>query len=352
MRDGHHVHSGSRFLAAVLSGLLATSAMAPYAFAQPAPSTADAGKSMTAKEKRTAAGTHYNAGKTKLDAKDYAGALVEFQAANQLIPSPQAQEKIALCYDGMNDIPQAIAAYEKFIEQAKDKKKLTQDVDAARARIEALRKAPIPVKISSEPGSASVEVDGEAQMGVTPLEVKLTPGEHRIKVSAPGFEPMEKTVDVKGGEAAPDMAFALTQADAPPPPAVVPPPAAPVQQPAPVTADTGANERSNLPAYITLGVAGASAIVGTVFGIKALGDKSTFNDAPSTDKADDAERNALVADMAFGVALTLGVTGTVLLLSNKGEPEQAAAKARDQKTMRVTPFVGPTGGGAAATWRF
>ncbi|OQB07200.1 MAG: hypothetical protein BWY17_05333 [Deltaproteobacteria bacterium ADurb.Bin207] len=93
--------------------------------------------------------------------------------------------------------------------------------------------------------------------------------------------------------------------------------------------------------------------MGTIFGIKALSNKSDFNDTPTTELADDAERNALISDMTFGVAITLGVTGTVLLLSNDSSgQEQAAKDARSQKTMRLTPFVGPSGGGAAATWRF
>ena len=44
--------------------------------------------------------------------------------------------------------------------------------------------------------------------------------------------------------------------------------------------------------------------------------------------ADDTERNALIADMAFGVAITLGVTGVVLLTS---DDSAAAASAKLEK---------------------
>ncbi len=343
MRDRNHVHPGGRVLAAVLSGLLATSAMAPYAFAQPKGAAAAAEK-----QKRDTARGHYEAGRTKLDAKDYAGALPEFQAANALIPSPQAQEKIALCYDGMNDVPNAIKAYELFIEQAKDSEKLKAEVEAAKGRIEALKNAPVTVSLVSDPPSAQVEIDGQAQMGATPLDVKLTPGTHKVKVTAEGFDPVEKDIEVKTGEEKRTISFSLPQTAEAVAAALPPPAAQPDQGAAPA-----AQPRSNLPAYITLGVAGASAIVGTVFGVKALSNKSDFNDNPTTETADDAERNALISDMAFGVAVTLGVTGTVLLLSNSSTgQEQAAKDARSQKTMQLTPFVGPTGGGAAATWRF
>ena len=109
---------------------------------------------------------------------------------------------------------------------------------------------------------------------------------------------------------------------------------------------------SNVPAYVTLGVAGAGIIVGTIFGIKALGDKSDFNSNPTSSKADDAERNALIADMAFGVAVTLGVTGTVLLLSNKGSSAPKTGLIPRLNSMQLTPVAGPHGGGAAAVWHF
>ncbi len=185
-----------RFLTAVLSGLLATSAMAPSAFAQPTEAADEAGQKTTEKEKSDKARAHYDAGKTKYAATDYAGALVEFQSADDLIPSYQAKEKIALCYDGMNDVPNAIRAYELFIEAATDKPKAEESVSKARQRIEELKKMPVAVKVSSEPASATIEVDGNAQPGVTPAELKLTPGLHRIKVTAPGYNPMEKEVEV------------------------------------------------------------------------------------------------------------------------------------------------------------
>ena len=71
-----------------------------------------------------------------------------------------------------------------------------------------------------------------------------------------------------------------------------------------------------MPAYVTLGIAGAAGVVGSIFGVKALSSKSDFDNTPTTKLADDTERNALIADMAFGGAITLGVTGVVLLTSD------------------------------------
>ena len=52
--------------------------------------------------------------------------------------------------------------------------------------------------------------------------------------------------------------------------------------------------RSNVPAYVTLGLAGAGVVVGAVFGGLALQSKSNFNKNPTTDNADTTDRNALI----------------------------------------------------------
>jgi hypothetical protein len=117
---------------------------------------------------------------------------------------------------------------------------------------------------------------------------------------------------------------------------------------------------------VLLGVAGAGAVVGTIFGVKALQDKKDFTDGEKTnDKADSVERNALIADMAFGAAVTLGVTGAVLLLSNGGSdksaseaPQRTTAKKGPLPTIgknsdvRLAPMVGMHGGGVQAILKF
>jgi hypothetical protein len=128
----------------------------------------------------------------------------------------------------------------------------------------------------------------------------------------------------------------------PPPPEEAPPPPPP--------------PRSKVPAYVTLGLAGAGAIVGTIFGAQALSAKSEFESTPTTELADKADRNALIADMSYAVAITFGVTGAVLLFSKDTPEEPKAASTQTTKTAPrrafVTPYVGPTGGGAAAHFTF
>jgi hypothetical protein len=95
-------------------------------------------------------------------------------------------------------------------------------------------------------------------------------------------------------------------------------------------------------------------VVGTIFGVMALSKKSDYDDDPTAETADAVERNALISDMAFGVAITLGVTGIVLLTSSDGQAEAAGLKRHqaNRASLQLAPYVSPTGGGAAARLTF
>jgi hypothetical protein len=128
-------------------------------------------------------------------------------------------------------------------------------------------------------------------------------------------------------------------------PVVVPPPPPP--------------KRSKTPAYITGGLAIASAGIGTFFGLQALKAQSDFKANPTLTGANSGENKALIADMAFGVAVTLGVTSVVLLTAKNEAPAAAPTEApkpqasnRGGITVHPVPVLYPSGGGAGAVVRF
>jgi hypothetical protein len=306
---------------------------------------------MSEAQRKVMARKHYEAGVKLLGNNDYAAALTEFQTANELIPSPAANNKIGICQDKLGHISEAIAAYEKFVAEA-PADKMAEQIAEARKRLDALKATPVAVNASSDPTGATIWIDGAPNQAVSPTELKLAPGKHKIRMASPGYDPSEIEVEVKAGEKAADLKLTLSLTPPPPPPP--PMPVASTPPPPPPPPPVVAPKKNNMPAYITLGVAGAGAVVGTIFGLKALSNKSDFNDKPTSSGADDTERNALIADMAFGVALTLGVTGTVLLLSGNKTTETSAPKAADanQSTMRLSPYVSHSGGGASAVFSF
>ena len=350
----------ARVAVGLLAGLATVGALEGAAYAGDAPSPApkaatkpavDKAATPAAKppDKKTAdaARKAFAEGQKAFGAGDYVAAQAAFTKANDLIPSPQASYWIAKCVDGQNKTEEAIASYEALLADPNVSKIGDEKLADSKTRLEALKATLVgEVAVDTNPMLASITVDGVAQPGEAPMTLKLTPGKHRVTVSAKGYLPKDLDLDVKGGD---KLKQSVVLEKEPPPvvaAAVVAPP--PEQPPPPPPKE----ERSMVPAYVTLGIAGAGAIVGTIFGIQALNAKNDFNKTPTTELADKAERDALICDMAFGVAITLGVTGVVLLTSDD-EPA-AAAKAAPPKAARleVAPYVGKKSGGASARLTF
>jgi hypothetical protein len=322
----------------------------PTSVAKPVAAKADPKPKAPDKKTKDAARKAYGEGEKAYAAGDYAAAYAGFSKANELIPSSQAAYWAAKALDGQGKAEEAISAYERLLVDPDFGKLGDEKTADARARMAELKgKLVGEISVVTAPAGATVLVDGTPQTGETPLTVKLPPGPHKLSVTAPGFDPKDVELDVKGGEKS-EQKLELV-AKAPPPP---PPPEPVVEAPAPPPPPPPPPPRSKVPAYITLGIAGAGAVVGTIFGIKALGSKSDFDKTPTGGSADDTERNALIADMAFGVAITLGVTGIVLLTSEDSTAPAAASlhKLPKRAKLVVAPYATPRGGGAGAQYTF
>jgi PEGA domain len=329
-----------------------TLAQAPMAWAQP--------PAAISKTDLAAAKKHYGDGEKKYKAGDYAGALADFKEANEIKSTPHAERYLGLCEDNLGHYQAALDWYDKFLAHVPDK--LASQGDDLRKREAEIKAMPGKLHVDSTPTGAVVTIDDKTQSGPTPLDVDLAPGTHVVKVTAPGRLPGSKPVDV---------AFASAQSvslelDPEPVAAPPPPPVAAVAPAAPATPLVPAPPpppRSMVPAIVTGGLAIAAAGVGTVFGIMALNDKSEFDKNPTTQTADNGDTHALIADMAFGVAVTFGVTSAVLLLTKDesattssathgATTARAAAEKKTAVTFTPTPIVTPHSGGAGFVLRF
>jgi hypothetical protein len=302
----------------------------------------------------------YKSGETKFKAGDYAGALVDFQAVDSLKPTPQAARFVGLCQDKLGHYPEALAAYERFL--ANVPPKLAKEGDEIHKRVDEIKGMPGKVRIETSPPGAAVAIDGKPQAQPTPLDVDLPAGKHTVHVSAEGREPQDREVEAVAASHT-DLSLQLAPSAplAPPPPpadvAAAPPPPPPSAPPPPPP-----EAHSKLPAFITGGLAIVGAGIGTAFGVVALNDQSKFNKTPTNSTADTGENHALICDMAFGVAITLGVTSAVLFLTNDEAPAKtgvtshpvkvAAPKKKSSVTLIPSPIVTPHGAGAGALLRF
>lgn len=325
---------GMRAASAAMIGLVALSTF-PSAFAQePSPTEqVDPATSSARDEARS----EFAAGQVSYGAGDFAAAEAHFTKADSLVPSVQAKYWRAMSLDQQGKTAAALELFNAVLNTPGYENLGADKVAQVRQRAAELSQAPAELTLTSTPPGASVDVNGMKQTGTTPLALRLAAGRHRITVEAPGYAPQVVELTVGAGEAV-ERSVVLEASTGAPPPAI------PAEQaPAP------AAERSRAPAFVTLGIAGASAVVGTIFGIKALDEKSQFDDAPTTRHADSVERNALIADMAFGVALTLGITGIVLLVADDAPGDQATVQKQPRTgEVRVAPYVTPQGAGAGA----
>ncbi|MDP9037237.1 MAG: PEGA domain-containing protein [Myxococcota bacterium] len=355
----------SRIVAGIVAGALFLS-QSPCAWAQAdttkpmPPSAAALGKPDLAAAKK-----HYSDGEKKFKAGDFVGALAEFRAANDIKATPQAERYVGLSEDALGHSAAAATWYDKFLAHVPDK--MATQGDEVRRRLAEIKALPGKVHLDSSPSGANVTVDGKAQGVATPTDLDLPPGTHKVGFTAAGRLPAERVLDVQ---------FASTQTvsaelDPEPPPVAPPPPPPP---PVAVTSATDVastpplltttpSPRSKIPAFVTGGLAIGAAAVGTVFGAMALRDKSDYDKNPTSQIADNGDTHALIADMAFGVALTFGITSAVLFLT---KDEAAAANAsgtsvatskpggakRQAVTVRPAPFVGTHSGGASVVLQF
>jgi len=278
---------------------------------------------------RAEARESYAAGEAAFRKGEFRTAASQFEKADKAIPSPQAKYWMAMSLDEADELKPAIAAYRVFLADPDRELAGEGNVQTAETRLAELEKTPGTVKLHVEPKDALVTIDG------TPVEVNepltLETGKHDVKIESEGFLSENTQIDVEpGGESTHSIVLKKSQL-----PSVAPP--------------TVLQKKDYTAAYITLGIAAGGVAVGTIFGIKALNAKSDYDKTPTEQGADDVERDALISDMSFAAAITLGITGIVLLTSDDAEAETGMAPAKtSNRRVIVTPSASPEGGGAAA----
>jgi hypothetical protein len=134
----------------------------------------------------------------------------EFEASWRFDPSPGTLLNLAACHEALGELSLALGAFERAASDARrapDPKRRRLWLDAARQSIEDLRKrVPILVLRGVEPGS-SLTLDGSvletrsAERGSTAFEVsrRVNPGQHVLRVSAPGKHPVVRAFAVEEG---------------------------------------------------------------------------------------------------------------------------------------------------------
>jgi len=340
--------------------LLATLALAPTALAQ---SDAD----------RETAQALFKQGNEARASGDVRTSLGKYKVAYALVQTPViavALGKAQMEVGELVEAHQTLLGVERLPVLANESARSTAARDEARALSGqvAQRIPTVTLKIHATAGarSPSVTIDGVAIPEVA-LDAprKLNPGDH-VAIATVGsatkqtlfhLDPAETrdlvievpATDIAGVVAAPVIVPVPVQ----PTPTIAPPPlpvTPVVPQPPPSPSGPSAHTHSRTPAYIALGVGGAGVVVTTVFGILALGNKSSLDTACGSDKTScpasqssnlsSLKTDSIVSDVGLGFAIAGVGVGSVLLLLNRGESSASAPPDDKRVAFRVAPWVG------------
>jgi PEGA domain len=170
--------------------LLLVAAMLTVAFARPAAAQAPADE----------AKRHFTNGVHLFEDRNFAGALVEFEASFQMNPTAAALQNIAVCQKGLFRYAEAISTLERMLREfaaqlSADDKKAAED---AIREMSALLGT---VVLQVTPADARVSIN-EAPVSQEALKspVRLAAGEYRLAVEAPGYARQERVITVVSGQ--------------------------------------------------------------------------------------------------------------------------------------------------------
>jgi PEGA domain/Tetratricopeptide repeat len=337
-------HRRGWWAAAIMAGAFATTSLTIASDAEAfGPKIASQAKANWKVKKEAKAA--YVKGKAAMKSGDFAAAAEHFKKADELVPGAAPKYQVAVAFDKLGDPKQAVEAYRAFI-ASNPGEKYADRVVAAGKRVAELEKQLIG-KVSlqvSPPGltGIAVTVDGNPVEGT---ELELEPGEHTVIVTADGHAPETQTITVRAGEPV-DIPIALQPEQALPPP------------PPPGEVDDGEETPGmglRIAGYTTFGITVAAGVVTGVFGGMALGSASDFEEQRTTELADDAESQALIADVFLGITGAAAIATGVLLYFGYTAVDDDGGDGGDEASAaipKVQPYGGPKGGGAALTWSF
>jgi hypothetical protein len=334
--------------------LWATSLAAGVASAVTFAPTARAADVVVTEEART----HFAAGVALLQdpkAPRYEEAYREFKAAYAASPSYKILGNLGLCAMKIERDAEAIQAYEAYLKDA------GPDVTAEqRAQIQkdllTLRSGLVAVNVSSDPPGATIvdvrtPIEGpDVRNTYAPspgtMQLGLRRGHHIITARLAGYLDQQWEFDASESTA-PFHVFTLVK---------------------PAIAERGTVRERPLPtaAYISGGATIALAIGGAVVGALALqkhSDYDNLNDGQHLPQADSDRSSGqtlnVVTDALFGAAIIgAGITTYFVLTRPSIEREaegphgRVAARRPSLVPTRISPTVGPGGGGASAIWSF
>jgi hypothetical protein len=353
-----------------LAAFLLVGALPGVAWAQGQPSAAD-----TALARNLAV-----EGIQLADKGDCVGAIPKLEKAEAIYHAPTILGRLGECQVAVGKIVAGTENLQRVVRQPLPDKPPAAFVQA-QARARKVLEGPMPkvahLKIHVEmPAGAqpTITLDGEpVSLATLDLDRPADPGQHVVEARLQGYRNARADLALQPGGAgtaslrldpeAPGAAPAPAAAAAPAPyaapaaqpyaPAAQPYPAAQPVAPAPaaqpVGVDTGTGGGGKTAGYVLLGVGGVGLVVGSAFGVMAMGKKSSLDGActggkascPATSQSDidSMKSSATISTVGVGVGAAALVVGVILLATSGGGKEAPRAA-------KVEPWIGAGFAGA------
>jgi hypothetical protein len=302
---------------------------------------------------RATARTLAQEGQEALEAKKYGPAAERFARADQLVHAPTLLLGLARAQVGLGKLVEALESYNRIVREGvapTAPKSWSKAYEAATAEVETVTpRIPWVTITVLGPTSPEVVID-TSPVPAASLGVKrpVNPGIHKVRVSAEGYIPAEKTLNLAEGQTL-QVPFELEQV------------AAPTVAHVPVgsstvllnTSGTRSGSAQTTVGIVALSVGGAGLIAGGVTGVLAMlkhnkldglcPDKQCPGDRPGTvGTYDNYHTLGHVSEAAF-IAGGVGVAlGAVLLLTRpRGDSISAG---------QVSPYIGVGNAGVFGTF--
>lgn len=164
----------------------------------------------------------------------YTDAIRYFEEAYRLGAPPIELWNIAKCHDRVDQPERAAEVLDRYLATPDLPK---SDRAEAQQLLDAIKKRPSSLTVTSAPDGASVVVDGKSMPGRTPLTGTVAPGRHDVTVTRTGYDRYSSTFEAKFGRAVIVDVALRQEASGPPPASAAPsasttPPAASAGPPA------------------------------------------------------------------------------------------------------------------------
>jgi hypothetical protein len=247
----------------------------------------------------------------------YAEAADRFQRAEALVHAPTLELGLARAEVGLGKLVEAHETYRRIVREELvpgAPAPFAKAVDDARRELTAIepRLAWITIDVPGpSPSSVRVSVDGVSlPAAVLGIKRASDPGEHRLRATAPGFAPAERTFTVAEGET-----VAISVPATPLPEAPAPVSEARPEHPSPPAAPTSTPFGKSLGiAALSIGVAGL--VAGSVTGVLALNKHASLsNGCPNGHCAPGESSQVSLYDTLATVSTASFVTGAVGLVT-------------------------------------